>query len=201
MSTNQPRRPTGTPTGGQWAPSAHDEADIELAPPGPTRAGEWEDWDRRYAAVVERIANYHPNCARRWAKDSLYDASRARQDAERLSVAAKDLQGEVAAWDARERALAHLAVAEKHAGLGRTMTLIVSTTAGKETMTSLAGGDKGWCIADDIVSFERAAPAAWRLSGPEWYLRSHVRQALMRRDVGYWVARPEPAQGDSQGQS
>ena len=32
MSTNQPRKPAGVPTGGQWAPTAHDEADIELGP-------------------------------------------------------------------------------------------------------------------------------------------------------------------------
>ena len=29
-NTNQPRRPAGTPAGGQWAPTAHDEADIRL---------------------------------------------------------------------------------------------------------------------------------------------------------------------------
>jgi hypothetical protein len=28
MSTNQPRRPAGTPAGGQWAPSRHDEAEV-----------------------------------------------------------------------------------------------------------------------------------------------------------------------------
>ena len=31
--TRQPRRPPGTPEGGQWAPSAHDEADIPLEVP------------------------------------------------------------------------------------------------------------------------------------------------------------------------
>jgi hypothetical protein len=36
MSTNQPRKPAGTPAGGQWAPMAHDEADIELGAPGRT---------------------------------------------------------------------------------------------------------------------------------------------------------------------
>ena len=30
MSTNQPRKPAGAPTGGQWAPTSHDEADIDL---------------------------------------------------------------------------------------------------------------------------------------------------------------------------
>ena len=38
MSTGQPRRPAGTPTGGQWAPAQHAEADIDLGPPEP-RAG------------------------------------------------------------------------------------------------------------------------------------------------------------------
>lgn len=32
MSTNQPRKPSGTPAGGQWAPVAHEEVDIELRP-------------------------------------------------------------------------------------------------------------------------------------------------------------------------
>ena len=31
MSTNQPRKPAGTPVGGQWAPVAHAEVDIDLA--------------------------------------------------------------------------------------------------------------------------------------------------------------------------
>lgn len=30
-TTNQPRKPAGTPVGGQWAPTAHDEADIDLS--------------------------------------------------------------------------------------------------------------------------------------------------------------------------
>jgi hypothetical protein len=30
MSTNQPRKPAGTPVGGQWAPMAHAELDVEL---------------------------------------------------------------------------------------------------------------------------------------------------------------------------
>ncbi len=38
MSTGQPRRPAGTPAGGQWAPAQHAEADIDLSPPEP-RAG------------------------------------------------------------------------------------------------------------------------------------------------------------------
>ena len=32
MSTNQPRTPAGTPAGGQWAPMAHAEAEVELEP-------------------------------------------------------------------------------------------------------------------------------------------------------------------------
>ena len=31
MNTNQPRRPAGTPAGGQWAPTTHAEADIDLS--------------------------------------------------------------------------------------------------------------------------------------------------------------------------
>jgi hypothetical protein len=31
MSANQPRKPAGTPVGGQWAPAAHTEADIDLS--------------------------------------------------------------------------------------------------------------------------------------------------------------------------
>lgn len=36
MSTNQPRRPAGTPAGGEWAPAGHDEADISLEVPRAT---------------------------------------------------------------------------------------------------------------------------------------------------------------------
>ncbi len=40
MAVSQPRRPAGTPSGGQWAPMAHAEADIVLGPvaggPAPT---------------------------------------------------------------------------------------------------------------------------------------------------------------------
>ena len=32
MSTNQPRKPPGTPAGGQWAPSQHIEADVDFGP-------------------------------------------------------------------------------------------------------------------------------------------------------------------------
>jgi hypothetical protein len=32
VSASQPRKPSGTPGGGQWAPSAHAEADIGLSP-------------------------------------------------------------------------------------------------------------------------------------------------------------------------
>lgn len=31
MSTNQPRKPAGTPAGGQWAPTTHAETDIDLS--------------------------------------------------------------------------------------------------------------------------------------------------------------------------
>ena len=30
MSTNQPRKPAGTPVGGQWAPMAHAEPSVQL---------------------------------------------------------------------------------------------------------------------------------------------------------------------------
>ena len=40
MSTNQPRRPVGTPVGGQWAPSRHAEADVELSPPAGRTVGQ-----------------------------------------------------------------------------------------------------------------------------------------------------------------
>jgi len=53
----------------------------------------------------------------------------------------------------RERALAALAAAEKHAGLGRTMVVEAETSASWEKMTSLAGGNEGWCIASDLVAF------------------------------------------------
>jgi hypothetical protein len=32
MSSSQARKPDGTPAGGQWAPSAHAEANVELSP-------------------------------------------------------------------------------------------------------------------------------------------------------------------------
>ena len=45
-TTNQPRRPAGTPAGGQWAPTAHDEVDIDLSPSRPRRGSEWGERDR-----------------------------------------------------------------------------------------------------------------------------------------------------------
>ena len=33
MSTNQPRKPAGAPAGGQWAPMAHAEPEVDLAAP------------------------------------------------------------------------------------------------------------------------------------------------------------------------
>ena len=41
MSTNQPRKPFGTPAGGQWAPAQHAEADVDLGPAttGPATTG------------------------------------------------------------------------------------------------------------------------------------------------------------------
>ncbi len=46
MSTNQPRKPAGTPSGGQWAPATHDEADIDLSP----------EQHRRLAAAADKEA-------------------------------------------------------------------------------------------------------------------------------------------------
>jgi len=37
MTTNQPRKPAGTPAGGQWAPVAHDEPDVKLSPVTPSQ--------------------------------------------------------------------------------------------------------------------------------------------------------------------
>lgn len=34
MSTNQPRKPAGTPVGGQWAPATHAEPDVDLGTQG-----------------------------------------------------------------------------------------------------------------------------------------------------------------------
>jgi hypothetical protein len=42
MSTNQSRKPPGTPAGGQWAPSRHNEADIDLGAPAPTMPGAFD---------------------------------------------------------------------------------------------------------------------------------------------------------------
>ena len=42
MSTNQSREPPGTPAGGQWAPSRHNEADIDLGAPAPTMPGAFD---------------------------------------------------------------------------------------------------------------------------------------------------------------
>lgn len=34
MSTNQPRKPAGTPVGGQWAPATHAEPEVDLGAQG-----------------------------------------------------------------------------------------------------------------------------------------------------------------------
>lgn len=184
MSTSQPRQPRGVPAGGQWSATRRPEGSASLVADDTARAGdEWENWDEREAAVAERIANYHPDCARRWASDSLRDARWEHEQARRYVPT--DLVGEARAKELREQALARLAAAEHHAGLGRTMTLAVTTAATKEQMTSLAGGNEGWCIDSDLVAFERVGAGEWCLSGPEWYVRGHVRQALVRRDVSH----------------
>jgi hypothetical protein len=43
MGANQPRRPAGTPSGGQWAPAAHDEADVEVLGEGLRGLKKWGD--------------------------------------------------------------------------------------------------------------------------------------------------------------
>ena len=43
MSKNQPRKPAGTPAGGQWAPMAHEEPEITLRPVGALRPGDLVD--------------------------------------------------------------------------------------------------------------------------------------------------------------
>ena len=193
MSTNttQPRQPRGVPTGGQWRAMARPEGKVALAEP----TDEWEGWDQRGAAVAERIASYHPDCQRRWATDSLRDARQAHERAvslTRRTSTGASLLGLASERAMRERALAMLAAAEKHAGLGRTMVVELQTDASVEKMTSLAGGSEGWCIAADLVKFEPAGNGRWRATGPEWYVRYHVRGVLERRHVGYEVVEIQP---------
>ena len=52
MSTSQPRKPAGTPAGGQWAPSAHAEADIGLSP---KRAVDSESAQRAWLEHLSRL--------------------------------------------------------------------------------------------------------------------------------------------------
>ena len=55
MSTYQPRKPAGTPVGGQWAPMAHAEADIDLSPrPAPPSSAPTASRDlRRWGASAD----------------------------------------------------------------------------------------------------------------------------------------------------
>ena len=65
MSASQPRRPAGTPAGGQWAPAQHAEADVELPQQpvpaqGPSGPVSFADMDRpgrlrAMLAVSERV--------------------------------------------------------------------------------------------------------------------------------------------------
>ena len=192
---SQPRQPKGVPTGGQWRATTRPEGKVALAEPADDV---WEDWDRREAAVAERIASYHPDCSRRWASDSLRDARQAHERAvslTRRTSTGASLLGLASERAMREGALAKLAAAEKHAGLGRTMVVEFQTDASVEKMTSLAGGSEGWCIAADLVEFEPVGDGHWRATGPEWYMRDHVRNVLERRHVGYEVAEIQPPQG------
>lgn len=43
MSKNQPRKPAGTPVGGQWAPTAHEEPEVTLLPVKDLRPGDLVD--------------------------------------------------------------------------------------------------------------------------------------------------------------
>lgn len=45
MSINQPRKPAGTPVGGQWAPTAHSEPDVELTPEEHRRLAREADYE------------------------------------------------------------------------------------------------------------------------------------------------------------
>lgn len=62
MSTNQPRKPAGTPAGGQWAPAAHDEADIDLA--APATSGLWRGWED--GARPHRLTQQERDQVRAW---------------------------------------------------------------------------------------------------------------------------------------
>lgn len=53
-ATTQPRRPAGTPTGGQWAPGRHDEDDIEL-PVGPRSGQPPEIRSKDYRTLTEAL--------------------------------------------------------------------------------------------------------------------------------------------------
>ena len=47
MSTNQPRKPAGIPSGGQWAPAQHAEIeDIDVSPPAATAACRRANWEK-----------------------------------------------------------------------------------------------------------------------------------------------------------
>ena len=70
-NTNQPRRPSGTPSGGQWAPTAHDEADIDLG--GPGQASATDDAALRMAdsrEVADRIRALPGEARSQLAKDA-----------------------------------------------------------------------------------------------------------------------------------
>jgi|GEM_PF-5029081 hypothetical protein len=77
MSKNQPRKPAGTPAGGQWAPAPHAEPEITLRPVGALRPGDLVDLkgdqfaddgdnaalEYEYAEVLD-VEQETPNCVR-----------------------------------------------------------------------------------------------------------------------------------------
>ena len=56
MGVNQPRRPAGTLSGGQWAPAAHDEADVDLSGTGRPKRKERGDAVTASSAAQAYIA-------------------------------------------------------------------------------------------------------------------------------------------------
>jgi hypothetical protein len=58
MNVDQPRRPAGTPAGGQWAPAAHSEPEVELrSPDSPTT---WADRNGQFVLSDGSLGN--PGC-------------------------------------------------------------------------------------------------------------------------------------------
>lgn len=58
MSINQPRQPAGTPVGGQWAPAAHSEPEVELLSPDSRTT--WADRNGQFVLSDGSLGN--PGC-------------------------------------------------------------------------------------------------------------------------------------------